>query len=92
MSATQPSVAGFRSETTVVGGLRLHSWIGGDPNAPPVLLWRGFLGAGYTWHKVAPKLVAAGLSVLVPDMRGYRRRGRPEDGRSNQPMTRGEGT
>jgi pimeloyl-ACP methyl ester carboxylesterase len=71
MSATQPTLAGFRSETTVVGGLRLHSWTGGDPNAPPVLLWHGFLGTGYTWHKVAPKLVAAGLSVLVPDMRGY---------------------
>src|SRR5580700_872912 len=71
MSATQPTLAGFRSETTVVGGLRLHSWIGGDPNAPPVLLWHGFLGTGYTWHKVAPKLVATGLSVLVPDMRGY---------------------
>src|SRR5580700_3246371 len=71
MSATQPTLAGFRSETTVVGGLRLHSWIGGDPNAPPVLLWHGFLGTGYTWHKVAPKLVPAGLSVLVPDVRWY---------------------
>ena len=29
MSATQPTLAGFRSETTVVGGRRLHSWIGG---------------------------------------------------------------
>jgi pimeloyl-ACP methyl ester carboxylesterase len=71
MSATQPTLAGFQSETTVVGGLRLHSWTGGDPNAPPVLLWHGFLGTGYTWHKVTPKLVAAGLCVLVPDMRWY---------------------
>lgn len=49
----------------------LHYWIGGDPNGPPVLLWHGFLGTAYSWHKLMPKLADEGYSILVPDMRGY---------------------
>jgi pimeloyl-ACP methyl ester carboxylesterase len=37
----------------------------------PVLLWHGFLGTGYSWHKVMLLLAEAGFSILVPDMRGY---------------------
>jgi pimeloyl-ACP methyl ester carboxylesterase len=36
-----------------------------------VLLWHGFLGTSYSWHKVMPFLVEAGYAVLVPDMRGF---------------------
>ena len=68
---TAPSVEGFRSETATVNGLRLHYWIGGNPDGKPVLLWHGFLGTAYTWHKVMPLLAKAGYHVLVPDMRGY---------------------
>jgi len=64
-------IANFRSETAVVNGVRLHYWIGGNPNGTPVLLWHGFLGTGYSWHKVMPLLAEAGFSILVPDMRGY---------------------
>ena len=64
-------IANFRSETAVVNGVRLHYWIGGTPNGPPVLLWHGFLGTSYTWRKVMPLLAEAGFSILVPDMRGY---------------------
>jgi pimeloyl-ACP methyl ester carboxylesterase len=45
--------------------------LGGDPDGTPVLLWHGFLGTSYSWHKVMPLLVEAGYRVLVPDMRGY---------------------
>lgn len=62
---------GFTSETASIGGMQLHYWVGGDPNGQPVFLWHGFLGTGYVWRKVAPALADAGLSVLVPDMRGY---------------------
>jgi pimeloyl-ACP methyl ester carboxylesterase len=61
----------FASATAQVGGVKLHYWLGGDPNGPPVLLWHGFLGTSYSWHKVMPLLVEAGYRVLVPDMRGY---------------------
>src|ERR1700684_1254774 len=64
-------IANFRSETAVVNGVRLHYWIGGNPDGTPVLLWHGFLGTSYAWRKVMPLLADAGLSVLVPDMRGY---------------------
>jgi len=64
-------IPGFRSETVAVGGVRLHYWIGGDPNGQPVVLWHGFLSTAYAWREVAPALAQAGLAVLVPDMRGY---------------------
>jgi pimeloyl-ACP methyl ester carboxylesterase len=64
-------ISAFRSEAALVNGVRIHYWIGGNPNGIPVLLWHGFLGTAYTWHKVMPLLAAAGFSVLVPDMRGY---------------------
>jgi len=64
-------IASFRSETATVSGVRLHYWIGGNPKGMPVLLWHGFLGTAYSWHKVMPLLAEAGFSILVPDMRGY---------------------
>ncbi len=61
----------FDSEMACVDGVRLHYRVGGDPSGPPVLLWHGFLGTGYTWRKVMPALAEAGCAVLVPDMRGF---------------------
>ncbi len=57
--------------SAAVNGVRLHYWIGGDPEGQPVVLWHGFLSTGYAWRHVAPALADAGLAVLVPDMRGY---------------------
>jgi pimeloyl-ACP methyl ester carboxylesterase len=62
-SAAQ-GIASFKTET-VVNGTRLHYWIGGDPKGMPVLLWHGFLGTAYSWHKVMPLLAEAGFSILV---------------------------
>lgn len=44
---------------------------GGD--GPPVLLLHGHPRTSATWHKVAPRLVARGFSVVCPDLRGYGR-------------------
>jgi hypothetical protein len=41
------TIPGFRSATARVNAVRLHYWIGGNPDGPPVLLWHGFLGTGY---------------------------------------------
>ena len=73
MSALYPTaiIAGYRSETVAIRGVRLHYWVGGDLLGRPVLLWHGFLSTGYAWHKVAPALAEAGLAVLIPDMRGF---------------------
>ncbi len=69
--APKKGISGFRSESATVNGVRLHYWLGGPPTGRPVMLWHGFLATGYAWRDVAPALAEAGLSVLVPDMRGY---------------------
>jgi pimeloyl-ACP methyl ester carboxylesterase len=71
-------IAGFRSESASVNGVRLHYWIGGDANGQPVLLWHGFLGTAYSWHRLMPLLADAGYRILVPDMRGYGDSDKPE--------------
>jgi len=65
------NIPGFASETTLLDGVRIHYWLGGNLTGPPVLLWHGFLGTSYVWNKVMPILAAAGYAVLAPDMRGY---------------------
>ena len=72
------TISGFRSDTVTVDGVRLHYWVGGRPDGQPVILWHGFLSTGYAWREVAPALASAGLSVLVPDMRGYGDSDKPE--------------
>jgi alpha-beta hydrolase superfamily lysophospholipase len=54
-----------------VDGVLLHYWVGGQPDGQAVILWHGLLSTGYAWREVAPALASAGLSVSVPDMRGY---------------------
>jgi pimeloyl-ACP methyl ester carboxylesterase len=71
MNVFTATITGFESKSATIGGIRLHYWIGGDPQGPPVILWHGFLSTAYAWRDVAPALAKAGLSVLVPDMRGY---------------------
>ncbi len=66
-----PSIEEFESRTAIIDGVELHYWIGGEPAGPPVLLWHGFLGTGFSWRKVMTPLARAGCAVLVPDMRGY---------------------
>ncbi|MGJ9420664.1 alpha/beta fold hydrolase [Massilia sp. CMS3.1] len=66
-----PPIAGFRSNTETLDGVRLHYWVGGDAEGTPVILWHGFLSTGYAWRDVATALAGAGMSVLIPDMRGY---------------------
>lgn len=60
---------GFRDERVDVGEVTLRVRFGGD--GPPVLLIHGHPRTGSTWHRVAPRLVAAGYTVVCPDMRGY---------------------
>jgi pimeloyl-ACP methyl ester carboxylesterase len=71
MTLSPSGISGFESKTATVGEVRLHHWIGGDPNGQPVILWHGFLSTAYAWRNVAPALAKAGLAVLIPDMRGY---------------------
>ena len=58
--ATRAEINGFQSKTVSVGGVRLHYWLGGDPEGQPVVLWHGFLSTAYAWRNVAPALADAG--------------------------------
>lgn len=60
---------GFHDERLDVGEAELRVRHGGS--GPPVLLVHGHPRTGATWHRVAPRLVAAGFTVVCPDMRGY---------------------
>jgi haloacetate dehalogenase len=44
---------------------------------PPVVLLHGHPRTHTTWHRVAPLLVAAGYTVVCPDLRGYGRSSKP---------------
>ncbi|GAA1735711.1 alpha/beta hydrolase [Luedemannella helvata] len=59
----------FIDERVDLGEVTLRVRHGGA--GPAVLLVHGHPRTGATWHRVAPALAAAGLSVVVPDMRGY---------------------
>ncbi|ONH26383.1 alpha/beta fold hydrolase [Pseudofrankia asymbiotica] len=59
----------FVDERVAVGEVELRVRHAGD--GPPVLLIHGHPRTGATWHRVAPRLVERGFTVVCPDMRGY---------------------
>lgn len=56
-------------------GVTLHGRSAGE--GPAVVLLHGHPRAHTTWHQVAPALVAAGHTVICPDLRGYGRSSKP---------------
>ena len=44
----------------------------------PVFLLHGFPDSGPLWRHQVPALAEAGFQVIVPDLRGYGRSGKPE--------------
>jgi haloacetate dehalogenase len=62
---------GFTERRVRVGDASLFLRHGGD--GPPVLLLHGHPRTSATWHRVAPRLVERGFTVVCPDLRGYGR-------------------
>ncbi|MEU5894006.1 alpha/beta hydrolase [Streptomyces sp. NPDC047461] len=62
---------GFEETRVDVGEASLFVRFGGE--GPPVVLLHGHPRTSATWHRVAPQLVAAGHTVVCPDLRGYGR-------------------
>jgi pimeloyl-ACP methyl ester carboxylesterase len=71
-------IPGFQKKLAQVAGVDISYWIGGRPECHPVLLWHGFLGTSFSWHKMMPLLAHAGCSVLAPHMRGFGDSAKPE--------------
>ncbi len=65
---------GFRDAQVDVGEVALRVRYHGT--GPAVLLVHGHPRTGATWHRVAPRLVDEGFTVVCPDMRGYGRSGK----------------
>ena len=63
-------LAGFEPfDVAVEAGVTIRGARAG--NGPAVLLLHGHPQSSATWYAVAPKLAAAGFSVVVTDLRGY---------------------
>lgn len=67
---------GFEEWDVDVGEVTLHGRSGGS-SGPAVVLLHGHPRTHTTWHLVAPRLAAAGLTVVCPDLRGYGRSSKP---------------
>ncbi|MFD5625759.1 alpha/beta fold hydrolase [Streptomyces sp. NPDC127072] len=62
---------GFQQTRVDVGEASIFVRFAGD--GPPVVLLHGHPRTSATWHRVAPRLVKAGHTVVCPDLRGYGR-------------------
>lgn len=70
--------AGFELRTVgVAPGIDLRVRVGGS--GPAVVLLHGHPRTHTTWHVVAPRLAAAGRTVICPDLRGYGQSSAPPD-------------
>jgi haloacetate dehalogenase len=74
------------SRVDVADGVALRVRTGGS--GPPVVLLHGHPRTHTTWHRVAPQLVAAGHSVVCPDLRGYGRSSKPPTTADHAPYSK----
>ncbi|KAF3469213.1 alpha/beta hydrolase [Streptomyces sp. Tu 3180] len=77
---------GFTLARRAGDGARLRVRYGGD--GPAVLLLHGHPRTHATWHRVAPLLVAAGHTVVCPDLRGYGESSKPPTDREHRPYSK----
>ena len=71
---------GFSTELIKTSGTTIHVLRKG---AGRPLLLHGYPETHLTWRKVAPEL-AEQFSVIVPDLRGYGKSGKPQDGKRHE--------
>lgn len=77
---------GFQLEYIDVGAVTLRARYGGS--GPAVVLLHGHPRTHTTWYAVAPRLVAAGFTVVCPDLRGYGRSGKPPTDAEHTPYAK----
>lgn len=77
---------GFDESFLEVGDVRLRVRVGGS--GPAVVLLHGHPRTHTTWWQVAPGLVAAGYTVVCPDLRGYGRSSKPATSADHSPYSK----
>jgi haloacetate dehalogenase len=83
---TAEMFAGFTEGLVEADGLRLFGrWSG---TGPPVLLLHGHPRTSATWHRVAPRLVDHGFSVVCLDLPGYGRSDKPAPSENHLPHSK----
>ncbi|MFI6787487.1 alpha/beta fold hydrolase [Nonomuraea sp. NPDC050383] len=65
-------IEGFRDDEVRLDG-EVSVFFRHAGQGPPVVLLHGHPRTSATWHRVAPRLVGAGFTVVCPDLRGYGR-------------------
>jgi pimeloyl-ACP methyl ester carboxylesterase len=82
MGLVQERVMEIRDHFTLIDGVRIHWADVGEPStSTPLVLLHGLVNSSLTWSAVAP-LLAADRRVLMPDLPGHGRSGRPNAGYS----------
>jgi haloacetate dehalogenase len=76
---------GFETADVETGEARIRVRHGGS--GPPVLLLHGHPQTHVMWHRVAPRL-AADLSVVVADLRGYGASSKPRSAPDHEPYSK----
>lgn len=76
----------FTIEDIRLSDATIHVRHGGA--GPAVVLLHGHPRTGSTWHAVAPALVQAGMTVVVPDLRGYGRSAGPPPAADHAPHSK----
>ena len=84
---TAPFFDGFDDTgVTLPSGLTLRVREAGS--GPPVVLLHGYPQTSACWHRVAPRLVAAGYRVILPDLRGYGGSDKPDSLPDHSPYSK----
>jgi haloacetate dehalogenase len=76
----------FDLSDLMVDGQRIRVRYGGT--GPAVVLLHGHPRTHTTWYAVAPELVAAGFSVVCPDLRGYGQSAKPATDAGHTPYSK----
>lgn len=79
---------GFVLDDVDLEGQRIRVRYGGS--GPAVVLLHGHPRTHTTWYAVAPRLVAAGYTVVCPDLRGYGQSGKPVTDADHAPYSKRE--
>lgn len=80
-------LAGFSDDRIDVGdGIAIRARVAGE--GPPVLLLHGYPQTHACWHRVAPRLVDAGFTVVLTDLRGYGDSSKPASAPDHAPYSK----